>query len=143
METYLIRTFNFAEDYPAVHLLWQNAGPGVQIGRSDSPEEILRKLDRDPDLFLVAEQAGQVVGSVLGGYDGRRGLVYHLAVTLSLRGQGIGEALMNEVEQRLQSKGCYKCYLLVVDGNQEAASFYQKRGWQAMPVTLFGKELLA
>lgn len=141
MALFSIRTFDFAQDYPAVFHLWQNAGPGVQISYSDSPAEIQRKLTRDPDLFLVAEAAGEVVGSVLGGFDGRRGLVYHLAVTPSQRGHGIGEALMLELERRLREKGCYKCYLLVVNGNPEAAAFYEKRGWTAMPVTLFGKEI--
>ena len=35
--------------------LWSTAGPGIQLGRSDEPEEIRKKLARDPDLFLVAE----------------------------------------------------------------------------------------
>lgn len=141
MEPYSIRTFNFEKDYAAVIDLWENAGPGVQISRSDSVEGIRHKQTRDPDLFLIAEQAGLVIGTVLGGYDGRRGLVYHLAVTPSQRGRGIGETLMMELERRLREKGCIKCYLLVVNENEEAAAFYAKRGWQAMPVTLFGKEL--
>jgi GNAT superfamily N-acetyltransferase len=78
----------------------------------------------------------------MGGYDGRRGLVYHLAVSQQHRGLGIGTALMNALEERLVQLGCLKCYLLVVDGNDEAARYYKHRGWQAMNVTIFGKELL-
>lgn len=141
MADYFIRTFKYEEDYAAVYTLWQNSGPGVHVGPSDTPEEVQRKLERDPDLFLVAERGGQVIGSVIGGYDGRRGLIYHLAVTPDQRGKGIGSALMTEVEHRLQGKGCYKCYLLVVDGNEDVAAFYEKSGWEAMNVTLFGKEL--
>lgn len=141
MADYFIRTFKYEEDYAAVYTLWQNSGPGVHVGPSDTPEEVQRKLERDPDLFLVAERGGQVIGSVIGGYDGRRGLIYHLAVTPDQRGKGIGSALMTEVEHRLRGKGCYKCYLLVVDGNEDVAAFYEKSGWEAMNVTLFGKEL--
>jgi ribosomal protein S18 acetylase RimI-like enzyme len=142
MSAYQIRPFSFAEDYATVLELWEIAGPGIHVGYSDSPQEIQRKLERDPDLFLVAEMNGKVIGSVIGGYDGRRGMVYHLAVTSDQRGQGIGAALMSEIENRLRLKGCYKSYLLVVNGNEAACAFYEKRGWQAMQVTVLGKELL-
>jgi hypothetical protein len=42
----------------------------------------------------------------------------------------------------LRAKGCLKCYLLILAGNDEAAHFYEKRGWSHMDyVRLFGKEL--
>jgi ribosomal protein S18 acetylase RimI-like enzyme len=82
------------------------------------------------------------VGSVIGGFDGRRGLIYHLAVAASFRGLGIGSRLMDEVEARLRSKGCLKCYLLVTADNPEVEAYYQQRGWQPMDtIHLFGKEL--
>jgi len=79
---------------------------------------------------------------VIGGYDGRRGLIYHLAVASSFRGQGIGSGLMDEVEARLRAKGCLKCYLLVTLDNVEVADYYLQRDWQHMDqVQLYGKEL--
>lgn len=132
----------FPDDYDAVIGLWSNAGPGIHVGRSDAPEEIRKKLQHDPDLFLVATVNGEIIGSVVGGYDGRRGLVYHLAVARQYRGLGIGTALMDDLEERLRLRGCLKCYLLVVKGNDEAARYYEQRGWQAMNVTIYGKELL-
>ena len=110
------------------------------MGRSDTLAEIAKKVQRDPDLFLVAEADGRLIGSVIGGFDGRRGMIYHLAVAVEHRQQGIGAALMDEVELRLKAKGCVKSYLLVVDGNDAAVLFYKKRGWQEMNVTLLGKE---
>lgn len=141
-KVFTIREFIFPDDYDAVLHLWENAGPGIHVGRSDTPEEIRKKLQHDPDLFLVATIDGQVIGSVMGGYDGRRGLVYHLAVACQHRSLGIGTALMDALEARLQARGCLKCYLLVVDGNDEAAHYYERRGWEAMNVTIYGKELL-
>ena len=58
------------------------------MGRSDTLAEIAKKLERDPDLFLVAESAGRIIGSVICGFDGRRGIIYHLAVASTFRGQG-------------------------------------------------------
>ena len=115
---------------------------GVNLGRSDTPEEIQKKIAHGPDLFLVAEENGQIVGTVIGGFDGRRGLIYHLAVDASFRGQGIGSRLMDEIESRLRAKGCIRCYLLVVTDNDEAMRYYEKRGWEHMTwVRPYGKDL--
>ena len=89
-----LREFTLA-DYDSVHALWQNAGPGIGIGRSDTRAEIAKKLQHDSDLFLVAENGGEIVGTVIGGYDGRRGLIYHLAVEHAHRGHGIAKLLMD------------------------------------------------
>ena len=69
-----LREFCFPSDYEQVYLLWQSVERGVRVGRSDTQGEIEKKIARDPDLFLVAEAAGRIVGSVIGGFDGRRGL---------------------------------------------------------------------
>jgi ribosomal protein S18 acetylase RimI-like enzyme len=137
----LIREFNFHSDYEPACDLWKNAGPGVGFGKSDTPEEISKKLQRDPDLFLVAEEEGQLIGTVIGGFDGRRGMVYHLAVKAAYRRKGIGQMLMNELENRMRVKGCLKYYLLVKPGNIDAMAFYEKHGWKLMDVALYGKEL--
>jgi ribosomal protein S18 acetylase RimI-like enzyme len=121
--------------------LWKSIEAGVNIGRSDTPEEIQKKLKRDPDLFLVAEQNQEIVGTVIGGYDGRRGMIYHLAVHKTVREQGVGALLLGEVEKRLQAKGCVKCYLLVLADNELAVHFYENRGWYEMnEVRIMGKE---
>lgn len=137
-----IREFAYPGDYPAIRSLWENAGPGIQLCRSDGPEEIQKKLLRDPDLFLVADLDGRLVGTVLGGFDGRRGLIYHLAVVSSERESGIGCMLMDEEEKRLKEKGCIKCYLLVTTENQNAMRFYGKHGWSRMDsVFVYGKDI--
>ena len=140
--TIKIREFSFPADYESVYRLWGSIEKGVHIGRSDTLAEIEKKIARDPDLFIVAESEGLIIGSVIGGFDGRRGLIYHLAVAAPFRGVGIGSRLMDEVEARLRAKGCLKCYLLVTNDNPEADSYYQQRGWQPMDtVHLMGKEL--
>lgn len=137
----LIRTFIFPQDYQAVIELWNTAGPGIRVRRSDEPEEIEKKLQRDPDLFLVAEMNGRIIGSVMGGFDGRRGMVYHLAVDATLRHLGIGTSLMNELEQRLKEKGCIRAYLLVTRDNLNAMHFYEELGWAQMDIFPYGKDL--
>jgi len=138
-----IREFRFPEDYPLVENLWVSIEKGVSLSRSDTPDEIQKKLTRDPDLFLVAEENGQIVGTVIGGFDGRRGLIYHLAVIASFRGQGIGSRLMDELESRLRAKGCLRCYLLVTTDNPEGMQYYDKHGWERMDYVMpFAKNLI-
>ncbi len=135
----MLREFDLTRDYDAVIELWRSAGPGVNVGASDTRDEIARKLERDPDLFLVAEEAGQIVGTVVGGFDGRRGMVYHLAVAAGHRGNGLGTALMNELDSRLKAKGCLKYYLQITPDNLDVAEFYRRLGWDVMPVQIMGK----
>ena len=141
MTSVSIRDFSFPDDYPSVYALWENAGTGIQLRRSDQIEEIAKKLERDPDLFLVAEIEKQIVGSVLGGFDGRRGMIYHMAVLLEYRRLGIALRLMEELERRLREKGCIRYYLLVTEDNQEAIQFYKAHGWERMDLFAYGKDL--
>jgi N-acetylglutamate synthase len=141
LEAVRIREFRFPDDLDAVNQLWRATEKGIHLGRSDEPAEIQKKLERDPDLFLLAEVEDQIVGSVIGGFDGRRGLIYHLAVASVWRRQGIGSRLMSEVEARLQSKGCLRCFLLVLLDNPEAMHYYETHGWEHMSgVKLYGKD---
>lgn len=125
-----IREFSFTDDYDRMVTFWRGIETGMNVGRSDTPQETQRKLERDPDLFLVAEIGREIIGTVIGGFDGRRGMIYHLAVRKDLRGQGIGAKLLKEVEQRLQAKGCLKCLMHVLDDNTEAIQFYKNQGWR-------------
>lgn len=144
MENHLpitLREFQFPQDYSAVCALWKQAGPGIQLRRSDQPDEITKKLLRDPDLFLVAVIQGEIIGTVIGGFDGRRGMMYHLAVDDLYHRQGIGAALMEELECRLRTKGCIRYYCLVTKDNLQAVHFYEERGWQRMDLYALAKDL--
>lgn len=137
----LMRPFRVS-DYPAVLVLWQQSGPGITLRPSDEPAEVARKLERDPDLFLVAEEDTIVIGVIMGAWDGRRGWVHHLAVQTNWRNRGVGSALLSKVERRLKAKGCLKVNLMVLKDNVDAQRLYVRLGYQAMSSTLLmGKEL--
>ena len=136
-----LREFDLERDYQAAIRLWETAGAGIHVSASDQRDELAKKLQRDPDLFLVAEADQRLIGTVLGGFDGRRGLVYHLAVDAAWRGRGVGSALMNELEKRLVERGCHKAYLMVDGEYPQVKGFYEARGWAVMDVLAMGKEL--
>ncbi|RNB92309.1 GNAT family acetyltransferase [Brevibacillus fluminis] len=122
----IVRTFHFF-DYDAVIALWQRAG--IQVSQSDSVERLRHKLERDPELFLVAIHEEQIVGAVMGSYDGRRGWVNHLAVDPSYQGNQLGKIIMAELEKRFKSIGCEKVNLLIERDNEAVQGFYEKNGF--------------
>jgi ribosomal protein S18 acetylase RimI-like enzyme len=137
-----IRNFIFEKDLVPCRNIWEHAGEGVHLSKSDEPAEILKKLERDPDLFLVAEdESGEVIGTVIGGFDGRRGMMYHLAVVPQHRNKGVASLLVKELEARLRQKGCTRSYLLVLPSNQTAIDFYEKRHWNRLDLYIYGKDL--
>jgi len=134
-----IREFRI-EDYPMVHDLWQTAGLILRPG--DELEDVKLKLQRDADLFLVAEQDDEILGSVIGGWDGRRGWIYHLAVRPEHQRKGIGIGLVREVERRLVAKGAKKVNAQVYKWNERSSEFFKAIGYDAQPdLIMIGKQL--
>ena len=108
----------------------------------NAPERVIeRKLGTQRELFLVAEHRGRVVGTVLGGYDGFRGWIYHLAVAPEHRRAGFGRALMQEIERRLHALGCPKINLQIRAHNSGVRAFYERLGWTVEAHISMGKEL--
>ena len=130
------------DDYPVVHVLWQRGD--LWMRPSDGPEALLLKLSRDPELFLVARDAGgRVVGTVMGGWDGRRAYVYHLAVLPQRRRQGIADALMDELEGRFRRLGALKAKTQILLGNEASRVFFARRGYlREVDCEPWGKELV-
>lgn len=116
------------DDYAVVHVLWQRGD--LWIRPSDGPEATLLKLSRDPDLFLVARDAGgRIVGTVMGGWDGRRAYIHHLSVAPERRRRGIAGRLMDEMEARLRAKGAGKAKLQILTDNEVSRGFFRHRGY--------------
>ncbi len=104
-------------------------------------EDIRRKLAVQRDLFFVAEEGGEVVGTALAGYDGHRGWVYYVAVKPSRRRRGIGAALMARAEEELAAMGCPKLNLQVRASSREAVAFYERLGYAGEERVSMGKRL--
>ena len=118
-----IREFKLSE-YNKVLELWKSSGLILRPG--DEIDGIKAKLERDPDLFLVAEDGGDIVAVVMGAWDGRRGWINHLAVMPNLRRQGIARALIAELERRLREKGARKVNAQIYRWNTPSFDFFFK-----------------
>ena len=134
-----IREFKI-QDYAIIRALWQGAGLILRPG--DELEDVKLKLQRDPDLFLVVEQDDEIVGTVMGGWDGRRGWIYHLAVKPEHQRKGIGVELVREVEKRLVAKGAKKVNAQVYKWNEQSSEFFRAIGFETQPdLIMMGKQL--
>ena len=105
-------------------------------------QDIERKLQVGPDLFLVGEANGKIVASVMGGYEGHRGWINYLAVHPEYRRKGLGKEIMLEVEKRIKDKGCPKINLQVRASNHDVIAFYQAIGFMDDKVIGLGKRLV-
>ncbi|MGY6550507.1 MAG: GNAT family acetyltransferase [Erythrobacter sp.] len=126
--------------FAGVDALWEEVFP------TDSPWNkaavaIPAKLKVQPELFVVAQQAGAVVGTVMAGYDGHRGWLYAVAVRPTHQRKGVGSALLKEAELRLSKAGCTKANLQVRAGNEAAAAFYRAHGYLIEERVSMGKRL--
>jgi len=84
---YTIRAFQFPQDYPAVIALWESAGPGVHVRRSITPPSREEAAAR-PGFIPGGRARGTHHWHGVGGFDGRRGMIYHLAVVPEYRQLG-------------------------------------------------------
>lgn len=134
-----IRPFDTADE-EAVVALWENAG--LIRPWNDPHKDIARKLAVQPELFLVAVEGEDVVGTVMAGYDGHRGWLYYLASSPLRRGRGIARALVEAAEERLLAMGCPKVQLMVRPDNAAARGFYDALGYERFDTWATGKRLI-
>lgn len=135
-----IRPFALA-DSEAVIAIWEACQ--MTVPWNDPHKDITRKMQVNPELFLVAEAAdGRILGTVMGGYEGHRGWINYLAVSPDCQGQGIGRALMAAVETRLAALGCAKINLQVRSSNRAVIQFYGHLGYHIDDVISLGKRLI-
>lgn len=128
------------DDTEQVVALWQACG--LTRPWNDPHKDIERKLQQEPELFIVAEHDGQLLGSVMAGYDGHRGWIYYLSVLPQYQSQGLGKSLVQQAEQRLSSKGCPKIQLMIRHDNSGVQDFYRTLGYEQAEVVVLGKRLI-
>jgi ribosomal protein S18 acetylase RimI-like enzyme len=117
------------EDYDALTALWQKCGLPFKPRGRDSREKIARELTKETAIFLAAELDGQMVGSVLGTHDGRKGWINRLAVDPGFQHRGIAQRLLLEAENALYQLGIEIIACLIEDYNHTSMAFFQKAGY--------------
>jgi ribosomal protein S18 acetylase RimI-like enzyme len=134
-----IRLFH-AADEGAVVALWEECG--LTRPWNDPHKDIARKVEVQPELFLVGAVDEAVMASVMAGYEGHRGWMNYLAVAPRFRGRGYGRALVEHVERLLLARGCPKINPQVRASNPAAVAFYRRLGYAQDESISLGKRLI-
>lgn len=116
-------------DYEAVYKLWDETPEVLVNEKDDSYEKIAGFIEMNPNLCFVAEEDGEIVGSIMGGFDGRRGHLYHLVVKTDHRKNGLGKKLVEAVDEELTSMGVHEVDLIAFASNITGNEFWEKRGF--------------
>ena len=90
-------------------------------------------LGRDPDAVIVAEDEGELVGSVIAGWDGWRCHLYRLAVHPAHRRRGVATALLAAAEERFAALGGRRGDAMVLDENALAHQAWSAAGYAREP----------
>lgn len=124
MERYMTK-----EDYPEVRKLWERT-EGFRIRKKDdSRQKIEAMLERNPQMSIVAEIDGKIVGNVLCGHDGRSGMLYHVCVDQVFRRKGIGTAMVKMAVQALRREKIGTVLLIAFINNKCGNQFWSKLNW--------------
>ncbi|HEX3706938.1 MAG TPA: GNAT family N-acetyltransferase [Mycobacteriales bacterium] len=99
----------------------------------DHEADIEQLIERDPDALLVADASGEIVGTLIVGWDGWRFHLYRLAVHPDWRGRGVARAMVEEAERYCMRLGSHRVDAMVLEGNDLGTGFWQALGYTLQP----------
>ena len=118
------------EDYDDVYRLWTlTKGMGLN-NLDDTKTGINIFLQRNPNTCFVATFHNEIIGTIISGHDGRRGYIYHTAVSEKFRKKGIGQKLVTSSLSALKTEGINKVALVVFSKNKLGNLFWEKLGFK-------------
>ncbi|MBR2992860.1 MAG: GNAT family N-acetyltransferase [Clostridiales bacterium] len=116
------------DDYQQAYDLWIECGNGLN-NVDDSKEGIEKYLKRNPATSFVAVCEQKVVGVILCGHDGRRGIIQHACVSPDHRREGIGQKLVELSLEALKEEGITKVLLVAFKKNEGGNAFWESQGF--------------
>jgi N-acetylglutamate synthase len=117
------------EDLDTVARLWTEAGLPFRPRGRDRPDRVAAELEDGRAVFLVAEADAELIGTVLGTHDGRKGWINRLAVAPAYRRRGVAGLLVRTVEARLAAFGLEITAALIETPNQSSLAFFRALGY--------------
>ena len=140
MDPICITAYSDAAHRGKVISLWRGVF-GYETAHNKPEVAIDKKVGFGDELFFVANEADEVIGTVMAGYDGHRGWIYSVAVSAAHRRRGVGSQLVEFAEAALAKKGCMKVNLQILEGNETVTAFYESLGFAVEKRVSMGKRI--
>lgn len=109
------------EDIPAVLELWRQFWTPQPF-----ESNLQRKIEKEPDLVVVVEDHGSIIGTVIGGFDLWWSWIYRVAVDQKSQRKGVGILLLKEIQGRFKARGIDSAGLIVSPDNKAMLSLLRK-----------------
>lgn len=115
------------DDWDGVAEVWENHEGTNPV--DDSIEGFTKYLRRNPSTSFVAVDDGRIIGTILAGHDGRRGIFHHVSVLPEYQKQGVGKMLVDNAMEALRKEGITKVLLVVFNHNENGNQFWEHMGF--------------
>jgi ribosomal protein S18 acetylase RimI-like enzyme len=125
---YILRAAT-AADIDGILEMWQEAAEN-STRPPDTREAVTALLGHDPDAVILAEHDGELIGSVIAGWDGWHCHLYRLAVRPSWRRRGVASALLAVAEDRFRALGAARVNAMVLDSNDLGQNLWRANGYR-------------
>jgi GNAT superfamily N-acetyltransferase len=114
-------------DAESILQFWTDSG--ASMGPTDDVECVRRVADNPRAVLLLALADGEIVGSLLGTFDGWRGNMYRLVVAPHRRREGIARELVRQVEHTFAEWGVRRITVLIEVDRPWAMAFWTAVGY--------------
>jgi GNAT superfamily N-acetyltransferase len=131
------------DEYDELIDLWSRCGLYYDGKDGDSRERIEEQVyDDRVILLMLRSDEGDMIGSVIGSYDGLKGWINRLAIDPDYRGHRLAARLLEKIEEMLAEMGAQVIAALIEDENfpsMAAFKFCEYEGWEE--IVYFRKKL--
>lgn len=98
-------------------------------GIRTSEGSLLKMINRDEAVILLAEESGELKGCVYLEQQADALYLGMLTVKPELQGQGLGAKLMHASEERAKMLGCKRLIMTVITARDELIAYYKRKGF--------------
>lgn len=130
------------EEMAPVHELWGEAGLPFHPNGRDSLERLEAEAASGASFYAGAFLGGQMVGCVLGTWEGRKGWVNRLAVLPGQRRAGVAKALVRFCEEEFARRGAGLVCALIEEWNGPSMALFEAEGYAKRTDILYFRKAL-
>jgi ribosomal protein S18 acetylase RimI-like enzyme len=117
------------DDAESILAFWRSSN--ATTGSTDEVKTVRGVAGNPAAVFLLAVENGQIIGSLIGTFDGWRGHMSRLVVRPDRRRQGIARQLIRQVEAVFSERSVKRIYALVEVDQPVAQAFWAAMGYPA------------